>query len=359
VVSGARAAAPLEGPCLARVQPRVGRGGLLVVGDWPRAAQATRACIALAGEDAWCPLPQGHRGEGAREAALERVWRGEPPRTSVLREQARGEPPRLAPGEAPAVPRRVDVEGKRQAWTERRLVVRALRQAEAAEAARRARGAQATAHVEALPRRGRGGQRLAELTTVRQAVTAMVPPHRVADCVWRRDDPHTTAPQVRAEQERPADVQQARHAPVAGRGDEEALASAVRRVGWRMPHTPPHCSRWRTRGWASRRASLGEHRGSTQGRPRSDLLAVPRDDQATGLRRGGAMARRVVTRVACVVRRPWAAADATGAGLSAGQATRATARPTAARFREALHAGTLTVVAGVHRVSRHWTARRP
>ncbi len=54
------------------------------------------------------------------------------------------------------MPRRVAVEGQRQAWTERRWVVRSLRQAEAAEAALRARVATAPAPVEALNLRGRG-----------------------------------------------------------------------------------------------------------------------------------------------------------------------------------------------------------
>ena len=60
---------------------------------------------------------------------------------------------------------RVEVDGKRQAWTERRLVVRSVRHAAAAEAALRARVAKAKAHVEALNLRGRGRKRLEEIKT--------------------------------------------------------------------------------------------------------------------------------------------------------------------------------------------------
>jgi len=45
-------------------------------------------------------------------------------------------------------------------WTERRLVGRSVRQAHAAEAALRARVAQAMAQIEALNQRGRGTKRL-------------------------------------------------------------------------------------------------------------------------------------------------------------------------------------------------------
>ena len=60
----------------------------------------------------------------------------------------------------------VEVEGKRQQWTERRLVVRSVRHAEAAEAALRARVAKAKAQVEALNLRGRGRKRFEEIKTV-------------------------------------------------------------------------------------------------------------------------------------------------------------------------------------------------
>ena len=46
-----------------------------------------------------------------------------------------------------------------QTWTERRLVVRSVRQAQAAEAALRARVAKAMAQIEALNQRARGKKR--------------------------------------------------------------------------------------------------------------------------------------------------------------------------------------------------------
>jgi hypothetical protein len=94
---------------------------------------------------------------------------------------------------------RLEVEGQRQAWTARRLVVRSVRQA---EAARRARVAQAQAQVDALNRRGRGRQRCEDVETLRQAVHELVQRHRVEDFWWLRDDHHTTTRQVRADRDR-------------------------------------------------------------------------------------------------------------------------------------------------------------
>ena len=125
----------------------------------------------------------------------------------------------------------MEVEGKRREWLERHLVVCSVCHAEAAEAALRARVAKA--QVEALNRRGRGRKRCEDIDTFRQAVNAMVQRHRVEDFLWLRYDQHTTTRQVRAYQDRPADEKQEDQATVEVRVDEEALETAVRRLGWR------------------------------------------------------------------------------------------------------------------------------
>ena len=61
-----------------------------------------------------------------------------------------GTPTRIARGYEREVPMRVEVEGQRREWTERRLVVHSVRHAQAAEAALRARAAKAKSQVEAL-----------------------------------------------------------------------------------------------------------------------------------------------------------------------------------------------------------------
>jgi transposase len=80
-----------------------------------------------------------------------------------------------------------------------------------------------------------------------------------------------------------------------------------------------------------------------------------RDDHATGLSRLLSMAWRVLTRLAFVGRRQWAAEEAKLAGLYAGNPRRETARPTAERLLEAFQDITLTIVQGPQQTDRHIT----
>jgi transposase len=363
VVSGEWADDPLYVPCIERVQQSVGRSGLLVVGDCKMAAHATRAFIALAGDYYLCPLPQVQLGAGELDEALESVWNGEQALTSIFRENERSEPRLIAQGYEYEVPMSVEVDGKPRQWHERRLVVRSVRHAEAAEAALRARVAKAKAQVEALNLRGRGRRRFEEVETLRQAVNDMVQRHRVEDFLWLRYDQHTTTRPVWAYQERPAYEKQEGHATVEVRVDESALASAVRRLGWRTYSTnqPAQQLSFEQAVLAYRSEYLVERSlGRLKGRPLSlTPMDVQRDDPATGLIRLLSIALRVLTLVEFVVRRQLTAEGATLAGLYAGNAKRETVRPTAERLLEAFQEVTLTVVEGGHPVYRHLTALSP
>src|SRR5919108_4152223 len=98
VVSGERADDPLYVPCIARVQARVGRRGLLYVGDCKLAARATRAFIAASGDFYLCPLPQVQLDEGEFDAALEALGQGEHTLSAVVREGPQGQPELIAEG---------------------------------------------------------------------------------------------------------------------------------------------------------------------------------------------------------------------------------------------------------------------
>ena len=361
VVSGERADDPLYGPCIERVQQSLGRSGLLFVGDCKMAAHATRAFIALAGDYYLCPLPQVQLAEGELEAALERMWSGDQALHSVLREPEQAEPTLIAQGYEYEVPMSVAVEGKPRQWGERRLVVRSIRHAEAAEAALRARVAKAKAQVESLNLRGRGRRRFEEVEPLRQAVNDMVQRHRVEDFLWLRYDQHTTTRRVRAYRDRPA--YEEHQATVEVRVDEEALESAVHRLGWRIYSTnqPVEQLSLEQAVLAYRSEYLVERSlGRLKGRPLSlTPMYVQRDDHATGLIRLLSIALRVLTLVEFVVRRQLAAEGATLAGLYAGNTKRETARPTAERLLEAFQEVTLTVVEGIHQAYRHLTTLSP
>src|SRR2546426_7562993 len=154
VVSGERADDPLSMPCIARVQASRGRHGLFYVGDYKMASRDTRARIAAAGDVYLCPLPQVQLDQGEFDAALEAVCHGEHVLSPVVREGPKGQPEVIAEGDEYPVAMRQKGEGQGESWTERRLMVRSVRHAQAAEAALRARVAKAIAQIEALNQRG-------------------------------------------------------------------------------------------------------------------------------------------------------------------------------------------------------------
>jgi transposase len=254
----------------------------------------------------------------------------------------------------------VTVDGKPREWSERRLVVRSLRHAQAAEAGLRARVAKAKAQVEALNLRGRGRKRFEDIETLRQAVNEIVQRYRVEDFLWLRYDHHPTTRPVRAYKERKAYEKQESQATVEVRVDEEALESAVRRLGWRIYSTnqPSEQLSLEQAVLAYRNEYLVERSlGRLKGRPLSlRPMYVQRDDHATGLIRLLSIALRVLTLLEFVVRRQLAAEGATLSGLYAGNPKRETARPTAERLLEAFQGVTLTVIEGVGQVYRHLTA---
>jgi transposase len=214
VVSGERADDPLYVPCIERVQTSVGRRGLLYVGDCKMASRATRAFITASGDFYLCPLPQVQLAEGALEAALEAVWRGERTLIPVFRERPDGQSELIAEGGEYPVPMSQEVGGEVQSWTERRLMVRSVRHAQAAEAALRARVAKAMAQIEALNQRGRGKKRFEDMLALRQAVVAIVQRYGVENLVWFRLTQHATPRPVRAYRGRPARTAAERHATV-------------------------------------------------------------------------------------------------------------------------------------------------
>src|SRR5712692_2318627 len=193
------------------------------------ASRETRARMAAAEDFSLCPLPQVQRAEGELDAALEAVWHGEQALSSVVREGPKGKPELIAEGYEYPVAMSQQVDGQVESWSERRLVVRSLRHAQAAEAALRARVAKAMVQIEALNQRGRGKKRFETVSAFRQAVVAIVQRYGVEDLIWFRLTQHDTPRAVRAYRGQPARVEQDRQATVEVRVDAAAFEAAVRR----------------------------------------------------------------------------------------------------------------------------------
>src|SRR2546428_1754730 len=350
-------------PCIARVQASVGRHGLLDVGDCKMASRETRARIATAGDFYLCPLPQVQLGEGEFDAALEAVCTGAQARSAVVREGPTGEPELIAEGSEYPVAMSQKVDGKVESWSERRLVVHSVRQAQAAEAALRARVAKAMAQIEALNQRGRGKKRFETGSALRQAVVAIVQRYGVENLVWFRLTQHTTPRLVRAYRGRPARIAEERHATVEVCVDAVALEAAVRRLGWRVYGTnQPGESLSLAQAVLAYRSEYQVERsfGRLKGRPLSlTPMYVQRDDHATGLIRLLSIALRVLTLLEFVGRRQLATEGAKLAGLYAGNPKRETDRPTAERLLEAFQDITVTIIKGTQQNDRHMTALSP
>src|SRR5207244_11051674 len=142
---------------------------------------------------------------------------GEQVLSPVVREGPKGQPEVIAEGDESPVAMRQKGEGQGESWTERRLVVRSVRQAHAAEAALRARVAKAMAQIEALNQRGRGKKRVESVAAFRQAVVAIVQRYSVEDLVWFRLTPYDTPRPVRADRGQRGRVDHDRHAAVDAR----------------------------------------------------------------------------------------------------------------------------------------------
>ena len=360
VVSGERADDPLYLPCIERVRASLDRRGLLYVGDAKMAARQTRATIAAGGDCYLCPLSSVHQFEGELEAALEPVWRGEQALTPVMRENAKGETELIAEGYEYPVIRRHPVGKDEYVWEERCLVVRSLSHAAAAEAALLARVAKATEQIRTLNQRGRGKKRFETIAALRRAVLAILKRHDVGGFLRFRLHPHVEARSVRAYRGQPARVEQVRDTTVEVEVDEAALASASRRLGWRLYGTNQGAEQLSIEQavWAYRNEYQVERSlGRLKGRPLSlTPMYMQRDDHATGLIRLLSVALRVLTLLEFVVRRQLTADGTKLAGLYAGNAKRETVRPTAERLLEVFQDITVTIIHTAEQTIGHVTA---
>ena len=142
------------------------------IARWPRGRYGPLSL--LKGDFYLCPLPQVQLADGEWAEAFEAIWSGEQALSPVFRERQDGEPDLIAQGYEHHMPMDLAGGGELQRWTERRLVVRSVRHAQASEVALRARVAKAKAQVEALNQRGRGRKRFEEVAALRQAADEIV-----------------------------------------------------------------------------------------------------------------------------------------------------------------------------------------
>ncbi len=359
VLPGQCADDPLYIPAISQVREGLGRRRLLYIGDCKMGALATRAFTQAGGDFYLCPLSEVQLPPEALEAYLAPVWDGEQALTPIGREKENGEQERMAEGYERLEVLTAEVDGQLITWTERRLVLRSLSQAQAAEAALRARLTKAQSALAALNEKGRGKKRFTEVETLRQAAEALVEQYGVQGLLRLSYEEEVRERPVRPYRGQSARVHQEREVRVTVVVDEEALEKAIRRLGWRVYATNAPAEQLSLeQAVLAYRAQyvIDRGMGRLKGRPLSlTPMYLARDDRATGLIRLLTIGLRVLTLLEFVVRRNLAAEGVKLAGLYAGNPKRATARPTAERLLETFREINLTVVQEPDQTRRHLT----
>jgi len=359
ILAGDRADDPLYIPAVLQVRKGVGRVGLLYVGDCKRGAVGTRAFIHQGGDFYLCPLGEVHVSREVLEGYLAPVWAKKRDLTPIYREKEDGEKELIAVGYEQEVVVTGEVDGKTIPWSERRLIVRSLKRAEAGEKALRERLAKAQKELARLNERRRGKKRLTEEGALCQAAEAILQRYGVqgllrvsyTEVVWERS--------VRRYRERPATGRVEREWKVSAVIDETAVEEQVRWLGWRVYTTNQSAEHLPLgQGVLAYRGEYLVERGfgRLKGHPLSlTAMYLQREDHVKGLLRLLSLGLRVLTLLECVVRQGLAEEEAQLAGLYAGNPKRATSRPTTEKLLEALEGITLTIWEEPERARRHLT----
>jgi transposase len=349
VVAGQRADDPLYVPAIRQVRRSVGRRGLLYVGDCKMGALSTRAFVAHGGDHYLCPLAPQHLPAEELDRYLEPVWDGTQPLTRIPAEEDDSDV--LAEGYERSVVLTATVAKECVTWTERRLVLRSPTQAQSEEAALQDRVVQTLAALAALNERGPGKRRPRDVEGVMARVAAARKRYHVEALIDVTIQESVCERRVHGYGGQPNRVVAERDWQVAACVDQPALATAIRRLGWRVFVTSaPEEALSLEKSVAAYRGQFRIERGFGRLKGRS-LSLVPlylqQEEHVVGLIRLLSLALRVLCLVEFVVRRGLAAAGESLAGLYAGQPKRATSQPTSEALLRAFGELNLVRVHGV------------
>jgi transposase len=234
VVPGQRADDPLYTPAITRVRESIERRGLLYVGDCQMGALETRAFVQAGGDYYLCPLSELQLPPAVLATYLAPAWTEEQVLTPLARVQANAQRERIAEGFERGEALTAVLAGEPISWTERRLLIRSHQLAQAGERALRARLTKAQAAIAPLNERRQGKRRVTELSTLREAVDAILARYHVQGLLHVRPEEHLWERPLRRYGSRPATVQGERALRVTASVDRQAVATAVRQLGWRV-----------------------------------------------------------------------------------------------------------------------------
>ena len=359
VVAGAKADDPLYLPAIKQVSQSLEEHGVLYVGDCKMAALSTRAYVQAQADYYLCPLATAQVPEQELDGYLQPVWRGELPLMTVQRTNAAGEDELLAEGFEQSVVLTDVVEGQSLTWTERQLLVRSLKLAEASQVALQARLGKAQAAVAQLNAHKQGKKVYRDADALQQAAQAILKQYQVEGLLRLQIDEQRAERLVRAYGSRPTEVRDERTLRLHSEIDEAAVSAATRRLGWRVYATnhPQETLSLEQAVLAYREEYLVE-RGfdRLKGKPLSlSPMYVQSDRRATGLIHLLSLGLRVLTLLEWRCRQHLADRHESLSGLYAGNPKRTTSRPTAEALLKAFQQIHLSVVTLGQQLHRHIT----
>jgi transposase len=347
IVSGERADDGLYVPEIKKVQDVVGRHGLLYLGDCKMAALATRGYLVQSGDWYCCPLPAVQLNAEQLRELLDPVWQGTQQLEPIERTNEKGDKQVIAQGFQRQ--RSQQISGEQAfCWQEQLLIVRSLKLAAVQERGLRERVAKARAEIEKLNERGRGKRHFQDQEPLQKAAESIVHRYRVEGLLTLCYQEQVRERVVRGYGQRKAEVRGEHEVRVEVGINEVALAKAIDVLGWHVYATnaPIQLFSLSQLVLAYRSEYLIEHDfGRLKGQPLSlRPLYLSSPDRLKGLLRLLTIGLRVLILLEFEVRQKLAARGDKLAGLYAGQATRATARPTAEKLLRAFDGITLTKV---------------
>ena len=333
VVAGNLADDPLYEPEVARVRETTGQRGLLYVGDQKMAALETRAFLSGGGDYFLSPLGLKQLSEAERASLIGAFFARQHEPQIILRPETH-EP--LGVGfEITVVRSSTLTGGSRTTWTERILVFSSFERAQSA--AKKLDQAIELAEGELLKlNEHKQGKKTLDAEQLSRAGTQIVNRRGVEGIVKFRIETEVSVREVRAWRDRPARTESEERHEVKVELDQQSLRTRRQELGWSFYATNHHREQLPLgRAMLAYRGqySIEQGFGRLKGRQLGLLpLFLNLDLHVTGLIHLLVIGLRLLCLVQFVVRRKLAEAKVESErkikGLYAGQASRATTRPT-------------------------------
>lgn len=356
VEPGNRADDGLYIPAYLRMKTIVKRDGLLIIGDSKMSAVATRAGI-VAGNDYYLtPLADRKDAHGLLDKLLE-PWQGREDEATLIffpedlpADGSKPDPElAIARGFEVSRPQTAVVDGERIVWEERLLVIRSFSYVETMQRGLHNRLDNAEAALLALtPARQRGKQQITDETSLLSEIKRIEKKHRVQGLfqisyVREEEERH-----IRKYKERPARIERKVRYQLTVRRNQEAIAAAEFKAGWRIyvTNAPVEKLSLTDAVLAYRDQYIAENVfRRLQGKILSITpIHVQRDDHAQGLFHLLTIGARLLALGGYQAKRALAAEKAELTGIYKGSAKRGTSTPTTERILQAFENINLLVI---------------